>query len=80
MEVCWPWPAGVVHRTVTGRFQPSGEKLVHSVSVLSLNARSLLSKIDELVALCLATSPDIVCIIETWLSPETVLWCMMVHD
>ena len=63
-------PAAVAHRTVPGRFKPLGETLVNSLSVLSLNARSLLPKRDELVALCLATSPDIVCITETWLSPD----------
>ena len=35
-----------------------------------LNARSLLSKLDELRVLCLANNYDIVCIVESWLSQD----------
>ena len=35
--------------------------------VLYYNARSLLLKLDELRAVCEATKPDFVCIVETWL-------------
>ena len=34
------------------------------------NCRSLPPKIDELSALCAAKSPDVVCLVETWLSPD----------
>lgn len=34
------------------------------------NARSLLPKFDELATLCELHQPGIVCIVETWLSPE----------
>ena len=40
------------------------------LSILYFNARSILLKISELQAVCLASNPDIVCITETWLSPE----------
>ena len=40
------------------------------LSILHFNARSILLKISELQAVCLASNPDIVCITETWLSPE----------
>ena len=36
----------------------------------SFNARSLLPKLDELSAICSLYSPDIVCIVETWRSPD----------
>ena len=32
-----------------------------------INARSLLTKGDELRAVCVAIKPDIICIVETWL-------------
>ena len=34
------------------------------------NARSLLPKMDELAATVDACSPDLICIVETWLSPD----------
>ena len=38
-----------------------------SLNVLYFNVRSLLAKLDELRILCSSFSPDIVCIVETWL-------------
>ena len=35
-----------------------------------MNARSLLSKLDELRVLCLVNNYDIVCIVESWLSQD----------
>ena len=49
----------------------SGKTLTNKSSLLSIvyfNARSLLPKINELQALCLALNPDIVCITESWLA------------
>ena len=45
---------------------------INSVNILYFNARSLLPKIDNLKALCSAHSPDIICIVESWLD-ETIL-------
>ncbi len=42
--------------------------LTRNVSVLYYNARSILPKIDNLAANCLALSPDVVCVTETWLN------------
>ena len=42
----------------------------HSLKILFLNSRSLFPKLDNLTLLCKAHSPDIVCISESWLSPE----------
>ena len=39
-------------------------------SILYFNSRSLLPKIDELRALCLAYHPSVVCLTETWLCPD----------
>lgn len=40
------------------------------LSILYCNARSIISKFDELCALIEVHSPGIVCIVETWLSYE----------
>ena len=37
---------------------------------LYFNARSLLPKLDDFKLLCSARSPDIICIVESWLSSE----------
>ena len=34
------------------------------------NARSLIPKIDELKLICASSRPDVVCVVETWLSDE----------
>ena len=39
-------------------------------NIIYYNARSLLPKMDELAAIVEAQSPDLICIVETWLSPE----------
>ena len=39
-------------------------------SVLYYNARSLLPKLDNLAAVCVTCNPDIVCIVESWLSDD----------
>ena len=38
-----------------------------NLNILYFNARSLPPKIDELRLICAATSPHIVCVVETWL-------------
>jgi len=54
----------------------TGENPVHelrsdnNLSILYYSARSLLPKIDHLSSLCLASDPDIVCIVESWLCNE----------
>jgi len=40
----------------------------HQLKILSLNARSLLPKIDELRGLCGSEKFDIICVSETWLT------------
>jgi len=40
------------------------------INVIYYNARSLLSKLDELRAISETTKPDIICIVETWLDNE----------
>ena len=40
------------------------------LTILYYNARSLFPKIDELTALCTLHNPGIVCVVETWLSPD----------
>ena len=42
------------------------------INLLYFNVRSLLPKIDNLRAICTLYSPDIVCIVETWLD-DTIL-------
>ena len=39
-------------------------------SIMYFNCRSMLPKFDELVATCSASHPDIVCLVETWLSVD----------
>jgi len=38
-----------------------------SVTILYFNVRSLLPKMDHLRAICCSSSPDVICIVETWL-------------
>ena len=38
--------------------------------LLLLNARSILSKLDELIALCSIYNYHVVCIVESWLSED----------
>ena len=38
--------------------------------IIYYNARSLLPKLDELCAVAEATNPDVICIVESWLSDE----------
>ena len=40
------------------------------IQIFYYNARSLLPKVDELRALVEAESPDVICIVESWLSSE----------
>ena len=49
-------------------------------SVLYFNCRSLLPKIDELAALCAANKPDVVCLVETWLSADVVNSEVAIHN
>ena len=41
-----------------------------NLSILFYNARSLLPKFDELLALCDENHPGVVCVVETWLGEE----------
>ena len=43
---------------------------ISNLTFISFNARSILSKLDELSAICSIHSPDIICIVESWLSPD----------
>ena len=43
---------------------------VPCITFLSLNARSILPKLDELRAWCLASDFDVVCVVESWLSSD----------
>ena len=43
---------------------------VAQLSVLYYNARSILSKLDELHAAVLSQKPDLICIVETWLCED----------
>ena len=43
---------------------------VKLLRIIYYNARSLLPKLDELCAVTEAETPDIICIVETWLSIE----------
>ena len=43
---------------------------MNELSILYYNARSILSKLDNLTAICCASNPDIVCIVESWLSGD----------
>ena len=42
------------------------------LTVLYYNARSILPKLDELQANVLLQKPDIICIVETWLSDDVM--------
>ena len=44
------------------------------IHILYFNARSLLPKIEELRALCVTNSPDIVCVVEKWVD-NSILDC-----
>ena len=39
-----------------------------TLGILYYNARSLLAKLDDIRVLSAAESPDIICVVETWLS------------
>ena len=41
-----------------------------SLIIFYFNARILLPKFDDLLLFCASHSPDIICVVETWLSPE----------
>ena len=42
------------------------------LSIWYYNARSLLPKLDELHATALSQKPDLICIVETWLSDDVI--------
>ena len=53
--------------------KPNSVNAVNSFSTFSVlyyNARSLLPKLDNLAAVCITCNPDIVCIVESWLSDD----------
>ncbi len=39
-------------------------------NIIYYNCRSLLPKFDELLAVCQSFSPDVVCLVETWLCKD----------
>jgi len=41
-----------------------------NISIMYFNCRSIVPKFDELVCLCLANKPSIVCLTETWLCSD----------
>ena len=43
---------------------------MNELSILYCNARSILPKLDNLTAICYVLNPDIVCIVESWLSGD----------
>lgn len=49
-------------------------------SVVYFSCRSLPPKIDKLAALCTANNPDIVCLVETWLSDDILDSEVTVHN
>lgn len=59
----------------TSHSRPPSQHANHSLSNSSLtivyyNARSLLPKMDELATIADAHSPDLICIVESWLSDD----------
>ena len=49
---------------------PSNNDRDRTLTVMYFNARSLLPKLDELRMLAVDSNPDIICIVETWLSQD----------
>ena len=41
-----------------------------NLNILYFNARSILPKIDYLRTICSVRSPDVICVVETWLCPD----------
>ena len=80
----WPSPGGegrtatvplTVNSPVSGKSSRAANNEHNGVSrthlhILYYNARSLLSKLDELRATVALEQPHIVCIVEAWLSPD----------
>ena len=47
-----------------------------NLHIFCFNARSLLSKVDELRLICVTNTPHVICVVETWLRdkiPDTRL-------
>ncbi|KAK2162145.1 hypothetical protein NP493_1538g00003 [Ridgeia piscesae] len=44
----------------------TGHITVHKLKVVSVNARSIMNKLDELQCIAVEENPDIICITETW--------------
>ncbi len=62
--VAWIVQPGLHHKV-------SGGMLINdSLNILYYNARSLVPKLDELALLIDTHNPDVVCIVETWLSDD----------
>jgi len=51
-----------------GTSSQTGEQ--SNLSIMYFNARSVIPKIDELRAIAEAKHPDMICIVESWLSTE----------
>ena len=47
-----------------------GSTANHTLTIYYFNVRSLLPKIDNLRILCSLYSPDLVCVVESWLGPD----------
>ena len=49
----------------------TGHITVHKLKVVSVNARSIMNKLDELQSIAVEENPDIICITETWARTKT---------
>ncbi len=58
------------NRAEGGSSQSHGMEASKQLTVLYYNARSILPKLDELRTSVLFQKPDIICIVETWLSED----------
>ena len=52
----------------------------HNLTVFYFNARSVLAKLDNLSSICTLYSPDLVCIIESWLSSDIPDTKIFIHN
>jgi len=55
---------------IESKFFPKIKENNNPLSIISLNARSIVNKMDELKLLVKDQEPDIICIVETWLTED----------
>ena len=65
MPTMWGVSSGVLTNSVHQLPSNSGK-----LSIFYYNARSILPKLDNLAATCLVSTPDIVCVVESWLCSD----------